>query len=106
MRRSLDDARLVSLDALGGISVAAKIRIERNPRVGADGSRGRRRSATVTAGESLQTRAIEYPPPGCDAAAPDVPMRPIRLAVAPTLRSGSSSSPWFSTLSYARASPG
>jgi len=40
MRRSLDDARLVSLDALSGISVAAKIRIERNPRVGSAGSRG------------------------------------------------------------------
>jgi hypothetical protein len=56
MRRSLDDTRLVSLDALSGISVAAKIRIERNPRSAPMAHAGRRRSATVTAGESLQTR--------------------------------------------------
>jgi len=37
--------RLVSLDALSGITVAAKIRIERSPRVGSDGSRGARQQS-------------------------------------------------------------
>jgi len=43
--RSMTPGRLVSLDALSGITVAAKIRIERSPRVGSDGSRGARQQS-------------------------------------------------------------